>query len=434
MRTYRGLLAAVAVVLALAVAPSAQAAFPTVLGGLTCTAQPSANEVRACGGKVLPFDGTTKIDVNVFLPPATGGTEGPYPVIGIFHGWGGAKLGLTKVVAPTGAASPAPPAYLVQEADPRIQGWAEKGYAVFSMSDRGWGNSCSKYNEPEKSEAVCAKGYNHLMDDRFEGHDAQYMLGKLADEGVAEPKKIGATGVSYGGGLSLALAALRNRVMEPTGALAPWKSPGGKEMEIAASVPQWPWSDIAYSLAPNGRNLDYVTESPYSGPQGKFPIGVWKASWSEGLNSVGQEFSNYEPNDPEANIPGWLLRLKAAEPYTDASVTGIINELTTFHSSFYINHAVEPAPSLIQSGWHEDLFPGDEALRYYERTRAQYPGDPISLYLADIGHSRSQNKEADLAAFNARLEAWFAHYLKGEGSTPSSSVEAKTTSCPAMPS
>ncbi len=85
---------------------------------------------------------------------------------------------------------------------------------------------------------------------------------------------------------------------------------------------------------------------------------------------------------------------------------------------------------LIQSGWNDDLFPVDEALRLYQRTRAQYPGDPISLYLSDVGHSRSQNKEADIAAFNVRLEAWFAHYLKGENAAPSSSVEATTTTCP----
>jgi hypothetical protein len=84
----------------------------------------------------------------------------------------------------------------------------------------------------------------------------------------------------------------------------------------------------------------------------------------------------------------------------------------------------------MQNGWNDDLFPVDEALRYYQRTRAQYPGDPISLALADYGHSRSQNKAADIAAFNGRLEAWFAHYLMGSGAAPSSSVEARTTTCP----
>jgi hypothetical protein len=139
---------------------------------------------------------------------------------------------------------------------------------------------------------------------------------------------------------------------------------------------------------------------------------------------------SYEETDPRVVIPRWLLRFRAGDPYTDASVNGIVEQLSTFHSSFGINHSVEPSPLLIQSGWNDDLFPVDEALRFYQRTRAQYPGDPISLYLADIGHSRSQNKEADEAAFNARLETWFAHYLKGEGGAPSSSVEALATTCP----
>jgi hypothetical protein len=83
----------------------------------------------------------------------------------------------------------------------------------------------------------------------------------------------------------------------------------------------------------------------------------------------------------------------------------------------------------MQSGWNDDLFPADESLRFYERTRSQYPGDPISLYFTDVGHQRSQNKGADALAFYARLNAWFAYYLKGEGTAPTSTAEAKTTVC-----
>jgi predicted acyl esterase len=433
MRGYRGLLAALAAVMALVVAPTAaQAAIPSVFGGtIECKVQPSKGNVRLCGGFssnpedsantfTLTWDHETKIDVNVILPPA-GGTETGYPLIGDFHGWGGSKQGLSTVEPGAGLT--------FEQEDPRIQKWAEEGYAVFSMSDRGWGLSCGKF-DPGKAAASCKKGYNHLMDDRYEVRDAQYLMSVLAAEGIVNPTKIGATGASYGGGISMALASLRNREMLPTGELVPWESPTGQQMEIAAAVPQWPWSDISYALAPNGRNLDYVTNSPYKGPTGKLPIGVWKASWSEGLNFAGEELSNYEPNDPEANIPGWLLRFKAGDPYTDASINGIVELLSALHSSFGIDHSIAPSPLLIQSGWNDDLFPVDEALRYYQRTRAQYPGDPISLYLADIGHSRSQNKEADVAAFNQRLDEWFAHYLKGEGSAPSSSVEALTTTCP----
>ena len=42
--------------------------------------------------------------------------------------------------------------------------------------------------------------------------DAQYLLGLLADEGVINPQEIGATGGSYGGGMSLQLGSLKNRV------------------------------------------------------------------------------------------------------------------------------------------------------------------------------------------------------------------------------
>lgn len=422
MRGYRGLLAAILAVGALVMAPAAQAAFPTVYGGaLTCTTQPSNGNIRACSGDVLTWDGATKVDVNVFLPPETGGTEGPYPLIGDFHGWGGSKQGLTTIEPVAGLT--------FQQEDPRIQHWAESGYAVFSMSDRGWGLSCGAA-DPEKAAPACANGYNHLMDDRYEVRDAQYLMSVLADEGIAEPDKVGATGASYGGGISVALAALRNREMLPNGELVPWESPEGEPMEIAAAVPQWAWTDLAYALAPNGRNLDYVTESTYRGPSGNAPIGVMKYSYTEALYQIGLLLSNYSTSNPEANIPGWRERLLGGEPYTDASINAIISQLTTYHSSFYINHSEAPSPILFQSGWNDDLFPVDEVLRFYQRTRAQYPGDPISLFLADYGHSRSQNKTADTALFNERLEAWFAHYLKGEGSSPNSSVEALTTTCP----
>ena len=44
--------------------------------------------------------------------------------------------------------------------------------------------------------------------------------------------------------------------------------PDGKPMEIAAATPNIPWTDLAYSLQPNGSTLDYVAESPYLGPNG----------------------------------------------------------------------------------------------------------------------------------------------------------------------
>lgn len=404
--------AAAALLIALTLVPSARAAFPTLYGGaLACAAQPASGNVRLCPGETTTWDGTTKIDVNVVLPPQPGvGDDGPYPLIGLFHGWGGSKIGL---------------------ADPRVRQWAEAGYAVFSMSDRGWGNSCGS-TDPDRLLPACAAGYNHLMDDRYEVRDAQYLISVLADEGVAQPQKIGATGVSYGGGMSMALAALRNRTMLPDGTLVPWESPGGKAIELAAAVPQWPWTDLAYSLMPNGSTLDFVADSPYKGPDGNARIGIEKASYVTGLFGLGLGLSNYAlPGaDPEADLFGWYALINSGEPYEPKpQAQEILDQITTYHSSYYVDHSQPPAPLLIQNGWNDDLFPVDEAVRFYNRTRAEYPGDPISLFLMDDGHARSQNKAADEGLFLQRMNAWFDHYLKGIGPAPSSSAEALTTRC-----
>jgi fermentation-respiration switch protein FrsA (DUF1100 family) len=396
----------------LTLVPVARAAFPTVYGGgISCAAQAANGNVRLCSGETPTWDGT-RIDVNVVLPPQPGsGADGPYPLIGLFHGWGGSKIGL---------------------ADARVQQWAEAGYAVFSMSDRGWGNSCGSSDPDRLNPTACGEGYNHLMDDRYEVRDAQYLISVLADEGVAQPQKIGATGVSYGGGMSMALAALRDRTMLPDGSLVPWKSPGGKPMEVAAAVPQWPWTDLAYSLMPNGSTLDFVPDSPYKGPDGKAKIGIEKASYVSGLYGLGLGLSNYAPPgvDPGADLTAWYALINSGEPYEPKPQTQeILDQITTYHSSYYIDHSRQPAPLLIQNGWNDDLFPVDEAVRFYNRTRAQYPGDAISLFLMDDGHARSQNKPADEALFLQRMNAWFDHYLKGIGPAPSSSAEALTTVC-----
>lgn len=402
-----------ALLVVLALVPTARAEFTSLYGGdVSCAVQPANGNVRLCGGETTTWDGVTKIDVNVILPPEPGsGDDGPYPTIGYFHGWGGSKLGL---------------------GDPQVQQWAEAGYAVFSMSDRGWGKSCGKEDLADLLTAACAAGYNHLMDTRYEVRDAQFLISVLADEGVAQPQKIAATGVSYGGGMSLALAALRDRTMLPDGSLVAWKSPAGTPMELAAAAPQWPWSDLSYSLMPNGATLDYLADNPYRGASGNAPIGVMKSSYVTGLYGIGTALSNYAlpGTDPGADLTTWYALISAGEPYdSNPLANSIVAEIAAHHSSYYIDHSQPPAPLLIQSGWNDDLFPVDEGVRFYNRTRAQYPGDPISLFLSDDGHARSQNKPADQALFRARRDAWFDHYLKGDGPTPQSSAEALTTTC-----
>jgi len=394
----------------LAAAPAADAAIPAVFSDdLSCTAQPANGDIRLCSGPTHSFDGT-KIDTNVILPPEpASGADGPYPAIGYYHGWGGSKIGVENA---------------------RVVDWARRGYVVFSVSDRGWGNSCGG-SDPDRLTAQCSEGYNHLMDTRFEVRDAQYLLSLLADEGVIQPRRIAATGGSYGGGLSMALAALRNRVMEADGSLAAWRSPGGLEMEIAAAAPEIPWTDLAYSLMPNGHTLDYVADAPYDA-RGR--VGVSKASFVAGLFATGLATSTYALplSDPDADLITWYALVTGGEPYDQNPLAqDITEEVSTHHSSYYIDHSQPPAPLLISNGWTDDLFPADEAIRFYNRTRSEHPGADIQLFFMDYGHMRGQNKDADVDVLHDRQEAWFDHYLKGIGAQPSSGrVEALTQTCP----
>ena len=117
----------------LAIAPSAHAAITSVYSNtaapIPCAVQ--GNGVRLCdqtiagnpGGtarSTIPtFDGVP-IDVRVAFPPEpASGPDGPYPLMMLFHGYAGSKLSLTS-----------------------MQPLLDRGYATFSMTTRGFGQSC----------------------------------------------------------------------------------------------------------------------------------------------------------------------------------------------------------------------------------------------------------------------------------------------------
>jgi Acetyl xylan esterase (AXE1) len=406
----RGLALLLGPLAALTAPSSAPAQIGSVFGGdVSCAVQ--AGGYRFCGSSsprstTQTFDGVP-IDVNVAFPPAPGlGSDGPYPLVMMFHGYAGSKLGFTA-----------------------MERWLARGYATFSMTTRGFGESCGTEAARSADPTGCARGYVRLLDTRYEVRDAQELAGRLVDQGLVQARRIGATGPSYGGGLSMALAALRDRKMLPDGSLVEWTSPAGTPMELAAAVPTVPWTDLAYALAPNGSTLDYVSDSPYRGR-----AGVLKSSLVSGLYLLGSRFF-YAPagSDPDADLSGWFDRFLAGEPYDgDPFVARIISELTAHHSSYYIPPASSPAPLLIASGWTDDLFPADEAIRFYNRTTTRFPEALISLFLFDFGHPRGRGdgKPADAALLRAREEAWLDHFLKDQGPQPPLGVEALTQTCP----
>jgi len=380
--------------------------------GHACKAQ---DGVRFCPTegleqRVPTFDGVP-LDADVTLPPEG---NGPFPTIVMIHGWGGDKTSFESS-SPNGDGN--------ETFDYNNVYYAQHGYAVLTYSARGWGNSCGSVSSRE--DPGCKEGWIRLADQRYEARDSQYLLGLLADEKITKPRAIGTTGISYGGGQSIELAYLKNRVRLPSGEFAPWTSPKGKTMQIAAAYPRWPWSDLVDALTPNGRFLD-TEVAPFA--QSYEPYGVEIQSYVSGLYALGNASGFIAPAgaDPEADLTKWFAATNAGEPVNPED-EAIAKQIYTYHQGYGLSGT--PAPMILQSGWTDDLFPPSQSLRVYNAAHAVK--GYAALQFGDLGHSRGSNKENTDHYFQEQAASFFDLRLKHAGTKPANgAVTAYTQTCP----
>ena len=102
---------------------------PPGLTGGTATVHVTTT-TRACAPSTTneTFDGVP-LDINVAFPPDPGGADGPYPLIVWGHGYGGAKIGFGASGSTSG-----------------LRRFTSRGYAVMSMTTRGFRESCGSAN------------------------------------------------------------------------------------------------------------------------------------------------------------------------------------------------------------------------------------------------------------------------------------------------
>jgi hypothetical protein len=419
---------AVGLASALALAAPAAAAPPRPFGH-DCRPE---NGVLFCptetlADRVASFDGAP-LDVDVTLPLGTQRGE-PLPTIVMMHGYGGSKEDF-ETTDPGGGDPTSDTLYHWNN-----NYFARRGYAVVNYSARGFGDSCGSESSASTPECQENRSYIHLADQRWEVHDTQYLLGVLADQEITRPRKVGVTGISYGGGQSVMLAMLRDRIRLRSGDFKRWTSPDGKRMEIAAAYPRWPWSDLVYSLEPNGRFVDF---RPPRERDSRRPLGILKQSYVTGLYSLGKSTGTYcgDPprppcDDDSADVNRWFARVNEGEP-PDAEARAIANEIFEYHQGFGVGGR-EPPPILLQSGWTDDLFPAPESIRLYKHLRTRFPGAPVSMQFGDLGHQRGANKANSDRAFNDDGSAFFDRHLRGRTGRPApepGEVTAFTQTCP----
>ena len=395
---------------------------------IPCAAQ--ADGVRVCHGdesgvggadvRLKSFDGSP-LAVYVILPPAGAfRADGDYPLVVQNHGWGDPPSGPNDT----------------QFGGPTADQWAGQGFAVLQITARGWGDSCGSAASRQVNEAACANGYIRLDDERYDARDVQNAVGLLVDEGIVNRNEIGVTGESLGAGLTLELATLKNRVMNADGSLSPWTSPNGTPLHIAAAATFAGFSDLVYSLMPNGRTFDTGVTSPTADLS---PVGVEKESIVSGLFLAGAFDGYYAPSgvNPQADITSWYAAISAGEPYSTPLDQSVIQQMAQFHSPYYLLDGTygtskeAPAPLFMANGFTDDIFPVSEVLRYYNLERSLYPFDPISLFAFDGGHPRGQNKPADVALLTAGIKSFLTHYVKGTGELATTGVTARAQTCPA---
>jgi hypothetical protein len=411
-------IAALAVAAAAILVPAAASAAPPSPFGHPCSDQ---NGVLFCpttglDNRVATWDGVP-LDVDVTLP-AQG--DGPFPTIVMVHGLGQDKTTFETVNAEgagvDGASSPTRFHY-------NNIFYAQHGYAVVNLSERGYGLSCGK---PEsRTSPGCDAGWQHLDDQSYEGRDIQTLLGMLVDQGVSQANALGVTGISYGGGMSDILAYLKNRVRLPDGSFIPWASPNGTPLQINAAWGRWGWADLANSLLPNGRFLE---TKKWKAGEGVKPAGILKQSFVGGLYLITSLNFLAPVGDANADLTTSYNLSKAGEPYSAEAEQRLA--LLTDRKSAAGLFGSTPSPLLLQNGWTDDLFSPQEALMIYGDTDGGRKG-PVSLQFGDLGHGRGANKLKAEQFFNDQGATFFDAYLKHQGTAPAAgSVSTFTQTCP----
>jgi hypothetical protein len=416
--------------------------------GLPPKVAPDPNAGADANGDIAIDADVTMPDPSRFPPP-----PGGYPLVAMMHGCcAGDKTGWEASSVDAGG-----------ERWHYSNAWfAARGYVVLNYTSRGFVNG----------EGRGSTGESWLDHRSYEINDFQHMAGQLADDPFfhVDPQRVVATGGSYGGGFSwLALT-------DPT-----WRSPGGRDMRLAAAAPKYGWSDLPYSLIPSGTHFDGVPPSSdveqalktFGMPKTSIVSGLF-LSGRTGIPSTGQPAPNHATFPPV--IDQAFVCLGSGDPFDanpacPALLGDVVPSFYANRSAYYQNHffervageAAARVPVFSAGTFTDQLFTTIEHRRMVDRLKSAFPGYPVQQYHGDYQHF-VQNKAKEwgdlcgadrhvcrLADFPAgdldalapsrvaigvtsRLNAFVDHYVRPQGNPdepqPAFDVTASLQICP----
>ncbi|MFJ9456149.1 alpha/beta fold hydrolase [Kitasatospora sp. NPDC101447] len=291
--------------------------------------------------------------------------SGPRPAVLLAHGFGGSKEG---------------------ERD-RARQLARQGYAVLTWSARGFGRSGGKIglNAPDRE----VEDVRHLVD-----WLAQRPEVKL--DGAGDPK-VGITGASYGGAISLLASAYDPR--------------------IDAVATQITWWNLADALFPQGVQGSGAADGVFK----KLWAGIFFTTGSAAPGSAGslgpsggapRESGEPKPvADGDAGCGRFLESLcrmydrVATAGHADPEAVALLDRSSPSSVADRLK-----APTLVVQGQQDSLFPLDQGDRIAQAIAGN--GAPVAVDWFAGGHDGGTDTSARV---DDRVTAWFDHYLRGQG-------------------
>jgi dienelactone hydrolase len=388
--------------------------------------------VRICSGSVPSFDGA-KMDVDLTQPAS--GTGRRHPLIIMLHGFGNDKHEWES----TNDEGDGADTYHWNN-----RWFATHGYYVLTYTARGFSDDGpSEDHEPptpgDRSGSISLpRGTLHLKSRDYEVRDTQWLAAlAAATYRDVDPDRVAVTGGSYGGIESWLQASQRT-----------WTFPRSLDaslpiLNLQVAVPKYPSTDLAYSLAPNGHGGGPGLDDLYESSQGRpdddegdgNPIGVPKESYVTGLFALGETKGVFEKGtstdapfpctygdcEGTINIESWKLRTDAGDPTSpeDPLIRQSRRGLTEFRGAYYQDEGwrkqIDGRKVAVFSiqGWTDDLFPAVESFRIFKYLKRLDPRWPVEVALADVGHSRAQNKPETWRPLNAKAFQWLQSNIGG---------------------
>jgi predicted acyl esterase len=293
-----------------------------VVAALISAGPAVAAEFTQTDTKVTMSDGA-RIAVSYFEPAGPAPAAG-WPAVILLHG-----LGQRRVSADFSHWTPNRMA---------AQFLAPEGYAVLTFDARAHGESDGLFT----------------LDGPRELADLRELLTWLTSGHPVDPRRVGAYGASYGGGLV-------------------WRA-AVEGFPFAAIAPAATWTDLGEALA----------------PQALVRAGI----------ILG--FAQSIPRDRYGPEEAALL----ADAIAERNIPAL--------SAYVASRSTRPQlgnvriPTFMLQGRRDFAFDADQAIAAFRRLRG-----PKRLYLGDFGHAPAANPSAEFEYAATQIRAWFDHFLKG---------------------